>query len=193
MYGENKMQINLQEQEEILFEGRPEKRIFFMWIFTRVIPVCLVAAFIILWATLFLGGIFFCAIKQHKEPPFHLLPPLLILFLPIVFTLAIFYYKELKNTFRYYITSQRCVFKGGIFVRRLRSVPYHKITDVEINQNIIERILGLYSLKIFTPGTGSVGLPGFEKAEIVFYGLKDAEAPARIIQDILKKYKATGE
>ncbi len=78
-------------------------------------------------------------------------------------------------------------------VKRLRNVPYHKITDVEINQNIAERILSIYSLKIFTPGTGSVGMPGFEKAEITFYGIKDAESPAQIIQETLKKYRATGE
>jgi uncharacterized membrane protein YdbT with pleckstrin-like domain len=103
------------------------------------------------------------------------------------------YYAKLKGTFQYCITNQRCIFEGGIIIRRKRSVPYHKITDVEINQNIIERGLGISSLKVFTPGTGSAGMPGFEKAEIAFYGLKDAEMPANIIQNILKKYKATGE
>jgi len=187
------MQIKLQEGEQILFEGRAEGKIFFMWIFTKVIPVCLIISFIILWCTLFFGGIFSCAIKGHKEPPLYLLPPLLKLFIPLAFIAALFYYKALKKTYLYYITNQRCIFEGGIFVRRIRSVPYYKITDVEINQNIIERFIGLYSLKIFTPGTGSVGVPGFEKAEIIFYGLKDAETAANIIQGVLKQYKATGE
>ncbi|MDD2688610.1 MAG: PH domain-containing protein [Candidatus Omnitrophica bacterium] len=186
------MQIKLQEGEQILFEGRPEKKIFFMWIFTKVIPACVIVSFIILWATLFFGAMFAAATKC-KEPPFHLLPPLFKFFIPLTFVAALFYYRALKETYHYYITNQRCVFEGGIIVRRLRSVPYHKITDVEINQNIIERFIGLYSLKIFTPGTGSVGVPGFEKAEIVFYGLKDAETAANIIQGILKQYKATGE
>jgi len=186
------MGMKLQEGENILFEGKPEDRIFTMWIFTRVIPVCFVVAFIIVWATLFFGGML-SAIIGNKQPPFHLLPPLLIIGLPLAFIFATYYYKALKDTFHYYITNQRCVFEGGIFVKRSRNVPYHKITDVEVNQNIIEQFLGLYSLKVFTPGTGSVGVPGFEKAEIVFYGLKDAEGPAQIIQEMLKKYKATGE
>ncbi|MFH1621853.1 MAG: PH domain-containing protein [Candidatus Omnitrophota bacterium] len=187
------MNIRLREGEQILFEARPEKKIFVMWILTKVIPTCIFASFFIIWVTLLFGGIFFCAIKGNKEPPFYLLLPLFIFFLPLIFMLATFYYKELRKTYRYVVTNQRCIFEGGIVVRRLRNVPYHKITDVEINQNIIERVLGIFSLKIFTPGTGAVGMPGFEKAEIVFYGLKDAESPAGIIQDILKQYKATGE
>lgn len=188
------MEINLQEGEEILFEGRPEERIFKMWFFTKVIPTTALASFITFFALMFLW-VFFVAIPSgEKNLPFPVyLLRIAFIFAPFWFIFFLFYYRALKNTFHYYITNLRCIFKGGIFVRRRRSVPYHKITDVEINQNIIEHYLCLYSLKIFTPGTGSVGATGFEKAEIVFYGLNDAEVPARIVQDILKKYKATGE
>lgn len=187
------MSLKLQEGEQILFEGKPEKNIFKMWIITKVIPACFYATFVTVWATLFLGGIVFCGIKGQKEPPFYLLVPLLTFLIPTTFILAMFYYKKLRETFQYYITNQRCIFEGGLMVRRKRSVPYHKITDVEVNQNIIDRILGIYSLKIFTAGTASLGMPGFERAEITFYGIKDAETPAQIIQETLKKYKATGE
>lgn len=188
------MDIKLQEGEQILFKGRPEKRIFMMWIFTKVIPHCIYVSFISFWLFTVLWIFFVVIPSGQKRIPFpvHLLYTIIFV-APIWSIIFLFYYKALKETFRYYITNQRCIFEGGIIVRRRRNVPYHKITDVEINQNIIERILGIYSLKVFTPGTGSVGMSGFEKAEIVFYGLNDAETPARIIQDILRKYKATGE
>jgi len=188
------MNIKLQEAENILFEGKPENKIFAMWFFTKVIPGCIIASFITFFASMFLWT-FFVAMPAGKEDipfPAHILKIVFTL-APVWFVILLFYYYKLKDTFQYCITNQRCVFSGGIMVKRSRNVPYHKITDVEINQNIIERILGIYSLKIFTPGTGSVGLPGFEKAEIIFYGLEDAENPAQIIQGILKKYKATGE
>lgn len=188
------MKLNLQEGEELLFEGKPENKIFIMWIFTKVIPGCLFASFIIFYVLMFLWLFLVVAPSGRRNIPFpfHLFRTIATM-APGWFILLLIYYRNLKNTFRYYITNQRCIFDGGIVVRRLRNVPYHKITDVEQNQNIIERLLGLCSLKIFTPGTGSVGMPGFEKAEIVFYGLKDAETPANIIQGIIKKYKATGE
>ena len=85
------------------------------------------------------------------------------------------------------------IFDGGIFIKRTRNVHYHKITDVEVNQNILEQMVGLFSLKIFTPGTASMGTPGFDWAEITFLGLKDAETPAQIINNKLKEFKATGE
>jgi hypothetical protein len=64
-----------------------------------------------------------------------------------------------------------------------------------MSQNIIERVLGISNLKIFTPGTSSMRVSPFaaQRAEIFFVGLADNEPPAATINDILKTYKATGE
>lgn len=188
------MDIKLHEGEEILFEAGAENRIFSMWLLTKVIPYCVLASLITFLAFMLLW-VFFIAIPSGSEDlpfPSGVLTSTFIL-LPFWFVDFFLYYRKLRRTFRYYVTTQRCLFEGGIMIRRIRSVPYHKITDIEINQNIIEHILNISSLKIFTPGTGSVGAPGFEKAEIVFYGLQDAVTPANIIYNIVKKYKATGE
>lgn len=175
------MAIKLQEGEQILFEGKPERRIVIVWILQMMLPVIFIVlgwvmiAFTLgehkLWTTLIFASVFYFMIL-------------------VIFS---FYFRSLRKTFHYYITNQRCIFEGGIIVKRTRNVPFHKITDVEINQNIIERFFGLCSLKVFTPGTGSAGVSGIEQAEIRFSGLKEAETPADIIQGILKKYKATGE
>lgn len=185
---EAKQKISLQEGEEILFEGKPENKIFVMWFFSKIIPA------IILWVAMFLG-VFFYAIqgRGQKQLFFELLKLSHTFFMPSVICITSLYYRILKETFHYYVTNYRCIYKGGIIVRRKKDVPFHKITDIEINQNIFERIIGIYSLKIFTQGAGSGGLPGIKKAEITFFGLKDAERPRKIIQDILSKHKVTGE
>ncbi len=103
------------------------------------------------------------------------------------------YCSYLRSTYKYYITNNRCVFCGGIIRRVKRSVPYHKITDVEMSQNIIERMIGISTLNIFTPGTGSIRGTGGQKAEISFVGLKDNETPAVTISKHLKELTAKGE
>jgi len=64
-----------------------------------------------------------------------------------------------------------------------------------MSQNIIERLLGISTLKLFTPGTGSMMVSPFggQKAEISFVGLSDNETPAESINNILRKFKSTGE
>lgn len=185
---EAKQKISLQEGEEILFEAKPENKILVMWFFSKVMPA------IILWVAIFLG-VFFYAMQARgqKQLVFELLKLSYTLFMPSVVCITSLYYRILKETYHYYVTNQRCIYKGGIIVRRKRDVPFHKINDTEINQNLFERMLGIYSLKIFTPDVGSVGLSGSEKVEITFFGLKDAETPAKIIQDILSKHKVIGE
>nr|MBC8379078.1 PH domain-containing protein [Planctomycetota bacterium] len=110
------------------------------------------------------------------------------------FFAAFIYCYFLKRTYVYTITNRRCDFSGGILRHVRHSVPYHKITDVEMSQNIIERMLGISSLGIYTPGTGSMNSGGSgRRPEIAYVGLKDNETPAEMINSILSNFKATGE
>ena len=88
----------------------------------------------------------------------------------------------------------RCVFIGGIIKRVERSVPYHKITDVERQQFIFERVLGFWSVKIFTPGTASSKKTFFKQAdaEIDFDGLLESEIAADTINTFVRKVKDYG-
>lgn len=109
--------------------------------------------------------------------------------------IGLLYSECLRRTYVYFVSNQRCVFRGGIIVRVERSVPYHKVTDVEMRQNIVERMLGISKLNIFTPGTASVVNSPFggPRAEISFVGLADSETPAATINETLRGFKATGE
>ena len=187
--------MKLMEGENIIHELHPERNILAIWFFTKCLSAAFIAAFITFWCFGFFGGIISAFANPESPPPFFTGGIIALILVPIILILSLVYCHFLKKTYAYYVTSQRCVFHGGIIRRIERSVPYHKITDVEMSQNIVERILGISSLKIFTPGTGSMIFSPFggQRAEISFVGLKDNEAPSISINEILRKYKSTGE
>lgn len=63
------MRVKLQEGEQILFEGKPENRIFIMWIFTKIIPYCILAGIITFYVFL-LHWVFFIVIPLKLRNPF---------------------------------------------------------------------------------------------------------------------------
>jgi uncharacterized membrane protein YdbT with pleckstrin-like domain len=82
----------------------------------------------------------------------------------------------LRRTYRYIVTNRRCIFVGGILKRIERSVPYKKITDIQRSQNIIERMLGIWNVQVFTPGTASMQIGQAKaRAELNFDGLMNSE------------------
>ena len=181
--------MKLQEGEEVLHELRPEKGILGIWFFTKVVPATLITAilaFFIAVVACNIGG----SPSQGRLWGVGIAGIVLLLGMLL---LALLYCSGLRTTYVYYVTNQRCVFHGGILRTVERSVPYHKITDVEMSQNIVETALGISTLNIFTPGTASVTGMGGQRAEISFVGLKDNEAPATTINSILRQFEATGE
>ena len=82
----------------------------------------------------------------------------------------------LRKTYRYIITNRRFIFFGGILKRIERTVPYKKITDIQRSQNIIERMLGIWNVQIFTPGTASMQIGQAKaRAELNFDGIINSE------------------
>ncbi len=88
----------------------------------------------------------------------------------------------LRRTYRYIITNRRCIFEGGILKRIERTVPYKKITDIQRSQNIVERMLGIWNVQVFTPGTASMQIGQAKaRAELNFDGLINSEELYEII------------
>ena len=187
--------MKLQEGKNIIHELRPEPGVLGIWFFSKCLFAAFVGGFLAFWCFGFFGGMFAAATKSNSPWPIATGGVVAIIIAPILLILGLIYCIYLRRTYIYFVTNQRCIFHGGILRRVEHSVPYHKITDVEMSQNLIERILGISSLKIFTPGTSSMRVSPFggERAEITFVGLKDNETPARTINDILRKFRATGE
>lgn len=180
----------------MIHELRPDSKILVIWFFTKCLGAAFLGAFLVFWCFGFFGGIVFAVTRSSGSAWPLAVGGIMALIVALVFLIiGIIYCRFLRKTYVYYITNQRCVFHGGIIRRIERSVPYHKITDVEASQNIVERVLGISSVNIFTPGTASMMAPAFggQRAEISFVGLKDNETPAETINKILRKYRSTGE
>ncbi len=184
--------MRLMEKERVIHELRPVRKVLYLWFFTKCLPPALaiaVISFVVVgWHAgmelLSEGGFLIAAAAVSA-----------VVVALAVAILGLVYCEFLRRTYAYFVTNKRCVFCGGILRRIEHSVPYHKVTDVEVSQNIIERFLGIWRLSIFTPGTGSSAGPGYgpSQAEIIFVGLEDAHSPAHTISEILSRFAATGE
>jgi len=177
------------EGENIIHELRPARNLLVIWFFTKCLPLGFIGL-----AVTPVFGILESIERLDKSKIVFLIVVCVALILAGII-LGLVYYIFLRRTYIYYITNKRCVFHGGIIRRVERSVPYHKITDVEMSQHIVERILRISKLNIFTPSTGSMspGQIGGQRAELSFVGLKDNETPVTTINEILRTFRATGE
>lgn len=79
--------------------------------------------------------------------------------------------------FTFFITPNELVIKSGIFARKQRNIPLSRVQNIEIEQNFLQRILGLARVKIETAGDSqSEGL--FE-----FLSVRNAEHIRTVVND----------
>ena len=183
--------MKLQQGEEILLQTHPEPVVLAIWFFTKCLPVGIIGLSFSFWffvglaVTLELGSeewLFIIALAKAS------IAALLAL------VLAFIYQVSLRRTYTYYITNQRCILTCGIVRKTQHSIPYFNITNVETSQSIFEKILGISTLGIHTPGTRSLAettIFGTRRPEIAFVGLKDSQTPAETIIQILAEYRKT--
>ena len=177
--------MNLHEGETIVLEGHPERSILKIWFFTKSIVYLFFASFMTFWAFGFFGGMFSMATENNDFNPVAMGGGFTLVVAIIMLPLSLFYISALQKTFHYIITNRRCVFQGGIIKRTERSIPLHKITDVEKSENIVERMLGVSKVKVFTPGTASMNFSPFgrQSPEITYEGLAYAEEISEAINN----------
>ena len=180
--------------EEILHEIRPEPELLRYWFITKSVPFSFTIG-IFIFQFGFVAGVFLAPQETLNRFTFSAAAATCALSWLFGLSLCHWYFCQLKKTYVYYITTERCVFHGGIIKLIERSVPYHKITDVEQSRNILERLFGIGNLNIYTPGTASMAFSPFtwQSSELAFAGIKDLEEPAETIQGILADLKTTGE
>ena len=187
--------MKLEEDEKIVHELKPDQEVLVIWFFTKSLVFALVGGFLAFGCFGFFGGMLAVASNHLNFNLFSSNSLIVILGFVIFFLLAATVYcRLLHKTHRYVVTNKRCIFIGGIFCHVERSIPYHKITDVEQSKNIFERMLGIGSLNLFTAGSSSISYSPFtpfkrERAEICFEGLKDTETPAETINNYLKQFR----
>ena len=83
--------------------------------------------------------------------------------------------------FRFHIQGGELILQKGVFVKENLTIPLDRIQTVNLQQNLIQQILGITGVKIDTAGSG--------KEELVIKALKKSDAGE--LQSLLKSAKRT--
>jgi len=196
--------MKLDDGETLELDIMPDKKILVIWFLTKTITYSVATMFFVFMALFFVNAINLASevepevkditeISQSKtttedkdnvtkkdiDHPFSIIVNYwgsaiaLVVFASLLIQIYLIY---LRKTYRYIITNRRCIFVGGILKRIERTVPYKKITDIQRSQNIIERMLGIWNVQIFTPGTSSIQIGQAKaRAELNFDGVLNSE------------------
>jgi len=200
--------MKFNDDENIEIELCPDSKILTVWFITKTLTYSIAAMFFVFMALFFINVMILSSSNEDHNKEYvveesdvkaennddetkKVVHPFMIFVdywgwsLLLVGFFSIFvqiYFSYLRRTFRYIVTNRRCVFVGGILKRVERSVPFQKITDVQRSQNILERMLGIWNVQIFTPGTASVqNGQAKARAELNFDGLLNSEELYEII------------
>ena len=196
--------MKLDDGETLEIEMKPDEKILVMWFLTKTITYSLATMFFIFMSLFFINTFSLASevealekatteitqdrkikeevkekIKKKMKNPFKVFLEYWGMALVVASVAAVLiqiYLIYLRKTYHYIITNRRCIFVGGILKRIERTIPYKKITDIQRTQNIIERMLGIWNVQVFTPGTASMQIGQAKaRAELNYDGLKNSE------------------
>lgn len=157
--------------ERVFYEGAPDSAIVMKWIVAKLIPLTLTIGFV--WTII----VVFVTIFSDEFEGFF---TTVFLGIVMIVVFVFFYLNILKTTYKYKITEKGVYFASGVVNKTQKFVPFHKITNVVVSQDILEIALGISSINIQTEGTGGYGRP-----EIVFEGLAYLERPNMILEECI--------
>ena len=111
---------------------------------------------------------------------------LLSIFL-LVMVLWAFWIPAYFKTLEYSIDIEAVKMNRGVFWKRRVTVPYHKITNVDVSQGPLERMYNVGKIHVQTAGAG--GTQGAQ-AELRMNGIRELERLKDIIMDGVKGYQS---
>ena len=148
---------------------KPEKEQRTMWFIGWTVPFVIG---LVLWVVLLLAVdklIFSLFVVGWV-----ILMPLILLWIPA-------FYKSLE----YIIDSDSVKMRKGVFWRKRVTVPYTKITNIDVTQGPIQRIFNIGTIHIQTAGAG--GAPGAQ-AELRLLGIRDTDGLKDTIMERVRGY-----
>lgn len=104
----------------------------------------------------------------------------LILMVPILFWIPA-YYRSLE----YILDSDSVKMKKGVFWRKRVTVPYRKITNVDVTQGPVQRMFNIGTIHVQTAGAGGTTSG---QAELILLGIKDLEGLRDTIMERVRGY-----
>jgi len=166
------MARDMRNNEKVLWKGNADVK--------AVVGKIIGSMFILLFIAMFFIGPVMIGAKGAGWLGF--IPIIIFSVFVLIMIVTIVYSYFLIKTYKYTITNQAVISEGGIILKFKRRVPYYKITDTTIRQNILEQCLGISTLALQTAGAGSR-----RKAEITLIGQVDPETPDDLIQKQIQK------
>ncbi len=112
---------------------------------------------------------------------FFFLMPLLSFLIFVAYWIPKYY-----DTMLYKLTDNEVVWRRGVWFKKTGIVPYNRITNIDIAQGPISRMLGIASLKIQTAGYSA---PSGGKAEIRIDGMEQFEELRELIMSFVRGKK----
>lgn len=137
---ENDLKKLVNENEKILYEGRPNKKCFiFESIFNPMMPIALI------WGIIdfgILGGALF--FSEEKEMAFFIIPFMLLHLMPVWIYLGgvLFTIRKYRNTY-YIVTDSGIYISGGIFSKTFNHKPFAELSHVDLHRGIFDQIFNV--------------------------------------------------
>jgi membrane protein YdbS with pleckstrin-like domain len=125
--------------------------------------------------------VFLQIIKQHPRHLYDIWSLVIGLLGLIVFILIQLYLPAYVKTLKYELSSEDLRVEGGIFWKKKKVIPFHKITNLNTLQGPLERRFGLGHLNVQTAGHGANTSP-----EGKLVGLEEYEA---IKEEVMAKVR----
>ena len=134
------------------------------------------------WSIVLVCGLVFCIPFLLFVPDFvgKLIFGIILTIFLLVMALIALWIPAFFITLEYCIESEAVKLNRGVFWKKRITVPFNKITNVDVSQGPLQRRFGLGTIHVQTAGAG--GAQGAQ-AELRMIGIKDFEGLKDIIMD----------
>ena len=143
----------------------------------------------IVWSIVLVCGLVFCIPFLLFVPDFvgKLIFGIILTIFLMVMALIALWTPVFFKTLEYCIESDAVKMNRGVFWKRRVTVPFNKITNVDVSQGPLQRRFGLGTIHVQTAGAG--GAQGAQ-AELRMIGIKDFEGLKEIIMDGVRGFSS---
>lgn len=109
----------------------------------------------------------------------------LIIGVPFLFVFLFLFYwvPKFYKTIQYKLSDSEMTWRRGVWFRNTGIVPYNRITNVDIAQGPVSRMLGIAALKIQTAGYSA---PNTRSSEIKIEGVENSEEMRETIMSFVR-------
>ncbi len=107
----------------------------------------------------------------------------------VVMGLVLLWVPAFYKSLEYEISSDCTKMKKGVFWRKSVTVPFMKITNVDVVQGPLQRALNFGTINVQTAGAAGAGGLERAKAELSLFGIRDLESVKETIMERVRGYR----